>query len=203
MIHKYHSWDIVWLLVFTSVYTHVGLLAALARGGGGGRGEVCWTCDGGGCAGWCGPVSRPVMLQCPSSRRPLDNPASPCCTTSLHTHLHSYHWSGERAVMESEYCQQVRIWSYEWWTNTKMIWFSSDHDVLLTFWCKNSNPTFLQYLSSSTYSCILGSDMILKILSIEHIFIYFRKSIEILNKLKHWWSIHLTLTNLNNNVHKV
>ena len=54
----------------------------------------------------------------------------------------------------SEYCQQVRIWSCEWWTNTKMIWFSSDHDVLLNFWCKNSNPTFLQYLSSLTYSCI-------------------------------------------------
>ena len=76
------------------------VVGSSGAGWGRGRGEVCWTCDGGGCAGWCGPVSRPVMLQCPSSRRPLDNPASPCCTTSLHTHWHSYHWSGDWAVME-------------------------------------------------------------------------------------------------------
>ena len=176
MTHKYHSWDIVWLLVFHSVYTHVGLLAALARGGGGGRGEVCWTCDGGGCAGWCGPVSRPVMLQCPSSRRPLDNPASPCCTTSLHTHLHSYHWSGERAVMEGKWIlstgSNLKLWMMNQHKND-LIFFRPRCVVNLLMQKFKSNIFAISFVID-LFMHILESDMILKILSIEHIFIYFR-----------------------------
>ena len=122
------------MFVFSALYTPMLGCWQLWRGVGAGGGML-----EAGLGGWWSPVSGPVMLQCPSSRRPLDNLASPCCTTSLHTQLHGYTVSrcwGERAVMEvgrrvnrvkydvnrfkSGYLELRR--SIEWWTNTNLIW---------------------------------------------------------------------------------
>ena len=87
MIHKYHSWDIVWLLVFTSVYTHVGLLAALARGGGGGGGRYVGRAM---VEAVLGGVAQSPDQSCSSVHPPADLLTTPHRRAAPHHYIHTY-----------------------------------------------------------------------------------------------------------------
>ena len=90
-------------------------------------------------------------------------------TTYTLTQLHSYHWSGERAVMEGKWIlstgSNLKLWMMNQHKND-LIFFRPRCVVNLLMQKFKSNIFAISFVIDLYYSCILESEMILKILSI-------------------------------------